>query len=170
MENNHMHWIDRQRDRVWWLIVIEGTRVGRRVVVIFYLRILHLLLIILSPRVQWYLQTYNEKIVFWTHKFAPHYKRSEKIIWRFRDKFCIKILFQVSSQDQLCQRDPALYWKKKVCTVSSAENFLLAYFLPQFWRISGLPGGVYDKNFTVCMLDDGGCAPITAPYPCIIFW
>ena len=43
-----MHWIDRQRDRVWWLIVNEGARVGRRVVVIFYLRILHLLLIILS--------------------------------------------------------------------------------------------------------------------------
>ena len=25
-----MHWIYRQRDRVWWLIVNEGTRVGRR--------------------------------------------------------------------------------------------------------------------------------------------
>ena len=43
-----MHWIDRQTDRVWWLIVNEGTRVGRmlgrRVAVIFYLRIMHLLL------------------------------------------------------------------------------------------------------------------------------
>ena len=63
-----MHWIDRQRDRVWWLIVNEVTRVGRRlgrrVAVIFYLPILHPLLIILSlgckvfisasPWVQWY--------------------------------------------------------------------------------------------------------------------
>ena len=70
-----MHWIDRQRDRVWWLIVIEGKRVGRRlgrrVVVIFYLRILHLLLIILSlgckvfisasPRVQWYCKLIRKK-------------------------------------------------------------------------------------------------------------
>ena len=70
-----MHWIDRQRDRVWWLIVNEGTRVGRRlgrrVVVIFNLRILHLLLIILSlgckvfisasPRVQWYYKLIMKK-------------------------------------------------------------------------------------------------------------
>ena len=66
-----MHWIDRQRDRVWWLIVNEGTKVGRRVVVIFYLRILHLLLIILSlgckvfnsatPRVQWYCKLIMKK-------------------------------------------------------------------------------------------------------------
>ena len=78
-----MHWIDKQRDRVWWLIVNEGTRVGRRlgrrvgrrlgrrVVVIFYLRILHLLLISLSlgckvfisasPRVQWYCKLIMKK-------------------------------------------------------------------------------------------------------------
>ena len=70
-----MHWIDRQRDRVWWSIVNEGTRVGRRlgrrVVVIFYLRILRLLLIILSlgckvfisasPRVQWYCKLIMKK-------------------------------------------------------------------------------------------------------------
>ena len=69
-----MHWIDRQRDRVWWLIVNDSTRVerlGRRVVVIFYLRILHLLLIILSlgckvfilasPRVQWYCKLIMKK-------------------------------------------------------------------------------------------------------------
>ena len=67
-----MHWIDRQKDRVWWLIVNEGARVGRRVVVIFYLRILHLLLIILSlgckvfisasPRVQWYRKLIMKKL------------------------------------------------------------------------------------------------------------
>ena len=86
IENNHMHWIDRQRDRVWWLIVNEGTRVGRRlgrrVAVIFYLHILHLLFIILSlgckafisasPRVQWYCKFINEKIVFWTQVCSCH--------------------------------------------------------------------------------------------------
>ena len=70
-----MHWIDRQRDRVWWLIVNEGTRVGRRlgrrVAVIFHLPILYLLLIILSlgckvfisasPRAQWYCKRIMKK-------------------------------------------------------------------------------------------------------------
>ena len=50
------------------------------VAVIFYLRILHLLLIIFSlgcevfisasPRVQWYCKLIMKKIVFLTHKFA----------------------------------------------------------------------------------------------------